>query len=283
MIVRATLLALAALAVASAATAQELRMVPVTVDGSTVRLAMRVYTPPTPEPAPTLVFNHGSTGRGTDPTIMVRPIDFPPLAKFFTDRGWAVVMPARRGRGGSEGLYDEGFNADRSLGYACNVDLSLPGADRGLRDIDAAMDAILAMPFVDRSRIVVGGQSRGGILSVAYAGRRPDHVKGVINFVGGWLGERCHVSGEVNQTLMRRGAAYRREMLWLYGDNDPFYSLAHSRKSFEAFQKAGGVGAMHEFPPPPDTNGHRISGYPDLWTSVVESYLTRLGLPARPR
>ena len=274
-------LALAIVAWAGTAGAQTLTMVPVTLDGATVKLAMRVYTPATPEPAPTLVFNHGSTGRGTDPSVMVRPIDFPPLAKFFTDRGWAVVMPARRGRGGSEGLYDEGFSEDRALGYACNVDLSVPGADRALRDIEAAMDVILAMPFVDRSRVVMGGQSRGG--SVAYAGRRPDQVKGVINFVGGWLGERCNVSGEVNQTLMRRGAAYRGEMLWLYGDKDPFYSLPHSRRSFEAFQKAGGVGAFHEFPPPPDTNGHRISGYPDLWASIVERYLARLSLPPTPR
>ena len=67
-------------------------MVPVTVDGESVQLAMRIYKPATAGPAPTLVFNHGSTGRGTDPSIMVRPIDFPPLAQFFVERGWAVVM-----------------------------------------------------------------------------------------------------------------------------------------------------------------------------------------------
>jgi len=89
--------------------AQERSMVPVTVDGVTVRLQMRVYKPATSKPAPTLVFNHGSTGRGIDPAIMVRPIDFPALAQFFVHRGFAVVMPARRGRGGSEGQYDEGF------------------------------------------------------------------------------------------------------------------------------------------------------------------------------
>jgi dienelactone hydrolase len=250
------------------------------VDGGTVRLAMRIHTPATNAPAPTLVFNHGSTGRGTDPSIMTRAIDFPPLAKFFTDRGWAVVMPARRGRGGSEGLYDEGFAENRALGYACDTARSLPGADRALDDIQAAIEVILAMPFVDRTRIVIGGQSRGGILSVAYAGRRPEQVKGVINFVGGWLGERCGVASDVNQTLMRRGAKYPGETIWLYGDGDPFYSLAHSRKNFAAFQSAGGIGAFHEFPAPPNTNGHRISGYPDLWAAQIDSYLKRLGLPA---
>lgn len=263
--------------------AQEMRMVPVTIDGATVRLAMRIYSPAADTPSPTLVFNHGSTGRGTDPSIMTRPIDFPPLAKFFTDRGWAVVMPARRGRGGSEGLYDEGFAENRALGYACDTARSLAGADRALADIEAAMEGIRGMPFVDGTRIVIGGQSRGGILSIAYAGRRPDQVKGVINFVGGWLGERCSVSSDVNQTLMRRGAKFPRETLWLYGDKDPFYSLAHSRRSFAAFKSAGGAGAFHEFPAPPDTNGHRISGYPDLWGSLIESYLSRLGLPAAKR
>jgi pimeloyl-ACP methyl ester carboxylesterase len=162
-------------------------MVPVIVDGQTVRLEMRIYKPTPTELVPTLVFNHGSTGRGRDPSLFTRPIDFQALAQFFVQRGWAVVMPARRGRAGSEGLYDEGFAMDRALGYTCDPAQSIPGADRALRDIEAAMDAILAMPFVDGNGVIIGGQSRGGILSVAYAGRRPEQIKGVINFVGGWL------------------------------------------------------------------------------------------------
>lgn len=74
--------------------------------------------PVTAAPAPTPVFNHGVTGSGRNPNLFTRPIDFPALAKFFVDRGWAVIMPARRGRAGSDGQYDEGFGADRSLRYA---------------------------------------------------------------------------------------------------------------------------------------------------------------------
>jgi pimeloyl-ACP methyl ester carboxylesterase len=122
-------------------------MVPVTVDGETVRLAMRVYRPGGDGPFPTLVFNHGSTGTGRDPARFGRPIDFPQLAAFFVSRGWAVVMPARRGRGGSEGEYDEGFDADRKHGYACEAGRAIPGADRALRDIHAAMGTIRDMPL----------------------------------------------------------------------------------------------------------------------------------------
>jgi dienelactone hydrolase len=92
---------------------------------------------------------------------------------------------------------------------------------------------------------VIGGQSRGGILSVAYAGRHPEQVKGVINFVGGWLGTGCPTASGINQALFTRGARYPGDTIWLYGDGDPFYPLSHSRENFTAFQGAGGKGAFH--------------------------------------
>ncbi len=81
-------------------------------------------------------------------------------------RGWAVVMPSRRGRGGSEGEYDEGFAIDRSRGYTCDPPLSIPGADRALRDIEAAIGAILAMPFV----IPIASSSVGNHVAVSLVG-----------------------------------------------------------------------------------------------------------------
>jgi predicted acyl esterase len=87
----------------SPARAQETSMVPVMVEGQSVRLEMRIYKSPTEGKVPTLVFNHGFTGNGRDPNLFIRSQDFPQLAQFFVQRGWAVVMPSRRGRGGSEG------------------------------------------------------------------------------------------------------------------------------------------------------------------------------------
>lgn len=260
------------------ARAQETQMVPVVVDGETVRLEMRIYRPAVPGRVPTLIFNHGSTGRGDDSSLFARPIDSRVLAPFFVKLGWAVVLPARRGRAGSEGHYDEGFDRDRSRGYACDSALSVPGADRALRDIAAATEVILAMPFVDRQRVIMGGQSRGGILSVAYAGQHPAQVKAVINFVGGWLGTGCPTASAVNQTLFRRGARYPHEMLWLYGENDPFYPLAHSRENFQAFLAVGGKAAFHGFALT-GANGHSVAAFPEHWASLLDAYLKRRGLP----
>jgi dienelactone hydrolase len=263
---------------AGPALAQETRTVPVTVDGEPVRLQMRIYRPASESPAPTLVFNHGSTGTGTNPDAFARPLDFPEVARFFVARGWAVVIPARRGRGGSEGVYDEGFWPDRARGYACDQTLSAAGADRALRDMEAAMRAIVAMPFVDRTRVAIGGQSRGGVLSVAYAGLHPREVKGVINFVGGWNGARCRLAATINQALFARGAPYPDDTLWIYGDQDVFYSLDHSRVNFAAFQKAGGRGEFHELPA--EAGGHYVWLQPDRWAPLVERYLKRRGLPS---
>ena len=116
---------------------------------------------------------------------------------------------------------------------------------------------------------------------MAYAGAHPEQVRGVINFVGGWSGRRCLDYAVTNGTLFRRGAAYPGPTLWLYGEDDPFYSLQHSRGNFAAFQAAGGLGAFHEFPGPPGSTGHEISRHPGIWWPVVESYLDQLRLPAR--
>jgi hypothetical protein len=44
-------------------------MVPVTIDGEQVKLATITYKPPGNGPFPTLIFHHGSTGRGRDPAL----------------------------------------------------------------------------------------------------------------------------------------------------------------------------------------------------------------------
>jgi len=240
--------------VATTARAQETRMVPVTVDGERVRLQMRVYPPTTDTPAPTLVFNHGSTGTGTNPEAFARPLDFPEVARFFVARGWAVVIPARVAAEAPRGTYDEGFcriargatraiRRCRSPGRIAPCATSRPPCTRSS-----------SLPFVDRTRVVIGGQSRGGRPERGVRGQHPERVKGVINFVGGWNGTRCQHAATINQSLFVRGARYPDDTMWIYGDGDLFYSLAHSRANFAAFQSAGGQGAFHELPT--EAGGH---------------------------
>lgn len=256
------------------------RLIPVTIDGEHVRLAVRIYKPQGDGPFPTMIFHHGSTGRGKNPDIF--PIAWLPgtLINYFVDRGWAVVLPSRRGRGGSEGLYDEGFGKNRSKGYSWKPKYSIPGADRALEDVDAITDVILEEPFVDGTRVVVGGQSRGGILSVAHSGQRPELYRGVINFVGGWWGGKRDNAKKINNTIFKYGVPFGKETLWLYAKDDPYYSTITTQGYFKKFEKAGGIGTyVSDFP---RKIGHGLVNIPEHWGPVVDAYLERMGVAHEP-
>jgi pimeloyl-ACP methyl ester carboxylesterase len=244
-------------------------------DGKPVNLEMVIFRPDGVGPFPLAVFNHGSTGRGTNSALFTETLFDVGLADLLNNRGWIVAFPQRRGRGRSDGLYDEGFSADRRQGYTCDFDTSLAGAERALDDIGAAMAALKQHPDVAPSRVLIGGQSRGGILSVAYAGMHPDQIFGVINFVGGWMGTGCATASRLNGTLFVRGARFDRPTLWLYGDQDPFYDIQHSRNNFMLFQNAGGQGTFLEFTLP-GGSGHAVLGAPELWEGPVAEYLSSL-------
>lgn len=252
-------------------------------DGRAQTLEAVVYRPIGAEgPLPTLVFNHGSTGVGNRPSWFTHTWTSPEVAQYFTSKGWQVVFPQRRGRGKSDGLYDEGFGANRAAGYTCQPERSLQGLDRALADLDAVMAHVQQRTDVDKTRLLIGGVSRGGLLSVAYAGTRRDMFLGVVNFVGGWMGEGCKEAALINRTGFVRGTAMPRPTLWLYGERDSYYSLDHSRASFESFLAAGGKGKMVSYTLPPGQNGHSIHGFPALWKAELDSYLAQtLAGPSR--
>ena len=264
------MLLLAGLLAAAPAAAQEQGLVSVAIDGTTVKLSTVTYKPTGDGPFSTLIFHHGSGS-------FERPYDPEAVAQWFVARGWTVIAPSRRGRGGSEGVDEEG--------EACSEAGAVEGEDRALSEIDAVTPALIAQPFVDRSRIAVGGQSRGGILSVAWSGKHPE-VRAVVNFVGGWTNTRlCRQGLAINRNLLKRGVTWGQPSLWLYGDRDLFYPLEDTRANFDAFLAAGGKGVWHEYEPPEAgrLNGHQINQVPRLWTADMEAYLVERGLSAKVR
>ena len=241
-------------------------------------LEMVVYRPHGPGPYPVVVFNHGSTGRGDQAAWFKLTWTSPELAQYFASQGWLVLFPQRRGRGQSDGLYDEGFSADRSQGYSCDATPALKGFERAVEDLDAVMTHVVQRPDVDAQRMLMGGVSRGGILSVAYAGRHPERFRGVVNFVGGWVGDACPQASVINTALMRQGGRFKQPMVWLYGDRDPYYKLSHSRANHEAFTTSGGLGEFLALEPPPGRNGHMLHNEPTVWSAHMKRYLMSLSV-----
>jgi dienelactone hydrolase len=231
-----------------------------------------LYRPAAEGSRPVLIFNHGSTGPGAIPATLT--LRYTRQAAFFVERGFAVLVPMRRGRGASEGSYAEG--------YGCESHVLSAGLARAVEDLDAVIAWVRQQPWADAQRIMMGGISRGGILSVVYAAERPDVVRGVINFVGGWTGDGCDRYGNFNeQTFYQAGRRARIPTLWLYAENDRYYTPDSIRRYHKAFVQGGGAAAFHLFPAF-GGDGHGLANQLDLWRAPVEDFVGRLGLvPAR--
>lgn len=260
-------------------TNSETKMLPVQLfeDDKQILLETVVFKPEGDGPFPLAVINHGSTGSGRDASFFKNTWVNTWLADLLNEHNYIVAFPQRRGRGKSTGLYDEGFQEDRSEGYTCDAAISLAGFDRAIDDLKAVVHALQSRNDVSDQPILVGGQSRGGALSIAYAGDNNNSVKGVINFVGGWSGKLCGTVDEINQTVFKRGGGFRGETIWLYGKEDIFYSIEHSRRNFATFQDEGGQGEFLEYKVRGENNGHWLMFVPPLWEDALEEYLAKIG------
>lgn len=235
-----------------------------------VRLEIVVAKPQGAGPYPTVVFNHGSTGRGKNKSLYSRTVCPAVLGNYFVERGWMVLFPQRRGRGKSGGSYGEGLAPDGS-GYSCDVEIATAGFERAVEDVDAVVRHLRERSDADQGRLVIGGVSRGGILSIAYAGMRTNTFRGAINFNGGWLGRGCASHEIVNPSIFERGAPAGISTLWLHGSYDQYYRIGHCRGNFERFAAAGGLGKFIAAPA-----GHALLFKPALWRSHLDQYLDGL-------
>lgn len=213
------------------------------------------------------MFNHGSTGPGQIPVDLTQK--YPIVARYFVEKAFAFLVPMRRGRGKSEGSYEEGNG-----GYRCGSEAA--GIDSAVEDLDGVFRFLRQQEWADITKVLIGGVSRGGMLSVIYAGRRPKTVKGVINFVGGWMYDGCFP--DYNGRFLAEGAEKAAvPMLWLYAENDKYYSAGSIKRYRATFEKAGGRGPFYLFRDI-GGDGHYLASKPLFWRPAVDEYLNELGL-----
>lgn len=236
-----------------------------------LRLESFLYLPASPAPFPVLVLNHGSTGGGrVSPTATIY-YKYPEVARFFVERGWAVLIPMRRGRGASGGEYLERYDCDRAI-------LS-SGVERAVEDLDAVLAFVSAQPWADTSRLLLGGMSRGAFLAITYPSRRKTHARGVLNFAGGWTVERCDNAIRFHaDAFTEAGRGNKLPMLWLYSENDRNYGPGAVRSYHRAFTQAGGTAELEIFPPIGHDGHILLPGAVDVWRTAVQRFLARIGL-----
>ena len=112
---------------------------------------------------PTVVFNHGSTGKGQNRSLYSRTVAPAIVANYFVERGWMVLFPQRRGRGKSGGGYGEGLAPDGS-GFSCDVEIAITGFERAVEDVDAVVNHLRDRSDVDQHACHRGCLTRGYIV-----------------------------------------------------------------------------------------------------------------------
>lgn len=239
--------------------------------GRPIALKATYYPASVPGPAPLLLMNHGDVTPGYEYLVQRHG----ELARLFVSRGWAVLEMMRRGTGGSGGTLLPEFRPDGPI-TAAYGDQRM-AAD--FADVDAVLAAVRTWPGIDASRILLGGQSRGGLVAIEYLAARPNAALGAINFAGGgWCerDEQAFLQGRYTlDRFARAGASIRKPTLWLYGDNDHCFSAPFIRRWFDAYRAAGGTGDLLIVSGVPG-DGHGLVAHADFWERRILDMLRRL-------
>lgn len=134
-----------------------------------------IYKPTGPGPFPAVLYNHGSEHI---------PGWFPTLGKFWTEHGFVLFVPHRRGHGKSPGdwivdLQQQFRDKEKNIEVARKHDIELH--ERANEDVITAVNWLKQQPYVKPDAIVVSGISYGGIQTVL-ACEKDSGVKGYVPF-----------------------------------------------------------------------------------------------------
>ena len=248
--------------------------------GGRVTLAVSIVRPRGPGPFGVVVLNHGvaldARGRALEsPELLVH------TAAAFARRGYAVVMPLRRGFGATGGVFAE------DPGSCGNADY-LRAERAAAADVLAAYEFASKLPYVDARRMILAGQSAGGMVSMVAAGtRNPEGLVAVLSFAAGRGGNPDFRPGvpcaiePVAKLLESVGKNVRVPVLLHYAENDLYFNAQTSRLWYERFA-ASGARAEYVLQPAFGRDGHYIFSETlgvRYWLPAVEQFLGKHGIP----
>ena len=236
--------------------------------GGHARLQTTVFRPDGPGPFPLIIINHGKDAGAPSQQARDR---FIYMATAFVKRGYAVMVPMRRGFAGSTGRYVE---------YGCNMTANGLGQASDVRD---SLDFARKLSWVDSDRIVVAGQSYGGLATLAMGTQHMPGVRVLINFAGGLRDNtnRCDWKSELVRAMRTYGGGSPLPSLWMYGENDSLFSPELVTRMHDAYVRAGGNARLVEYGAF-RRDAHGLIGSREgekVWWGETEQFLKRIGMP----
>ncbi len=221
---------------------------------------------------PVVLLTHGTSDKEEE-RRRVTPWSQMGQAMWFARRGYVVFVVTRSGYGRSGGERD-------TNGGGCGRNGSFERAgEASATDLRAVMRYAAELPEVDGATVVSAGVSTGGFAQVALAADPPKGLKAVINFAGGRGGDghehNCDLSGLVGSFgAFGRGARKHGALptLWIYAENDHWFTPAMARQFEAAYTKNGGV-EQFVLAPPNGDDGHHLYAHVSAWSETVEVFL----------
>lgn len=246
-------------------------------------IAAKILRPDGPGPYGAIVLNHGAPvsadeRRNESPDFLLH------TAAIFARRGYVVVLPLRRGFGATGGEFAEDAGSCRNPDYR-------RGETNAAQDVMAAYEYARTLSYVDGSRMILAGQSAGGVTSIFTAGARaPEGLVAVLAFAAGRGGNPSRNPGvpcavePLAQVFDELGKAVKVPVLFHYAENDQFFNAQTSRLWYERFT-AGGAQAEYVLQPAFGKDGHYIFSEDQgvrLWLPAVERFLAKYHVPFEP-
>jgi dienelactone hydrolase len=223
---------------------------------------------------PLVVINHG-TDEATRLAVSM-PVYYW-LSRWFVERGYAVVLPQRRGHGATGGTLSEAIGT-------CSRPDHYESGNIAADDIAATINYLSAEPFIAPKETIVAGISTGGWASLAIASRNLPQVQAIVNFAGGRgghaYGQANAICGEADvlEAAHLYGDKAREPTIWFYARNDSYFGPALAEKLAQAWS-AGGASVEEHILPAYGADGHTIAddrqGW-DIWGPSLDRFLTKV-------
>ena len=242
-------------------------------EGQHIYLEVTLFKPDGPGPFPLAVLNHGKDP--IDPHLQPRYRSVY-AARYFVSRGYAVILPMMRGFAGSGGTSwvsrcsIENAAAMHAIETAQVLDYMKTQKDLGTQ--------------IDPNKIVIFGQSMGGLNTLALGAINYPGVKGLVNFAGGLNTKGCkHWERSLPQLVGGFGAKTVVPSIWFYGDNDKLFAEPVWQDMFDQYTANGGLAqivAYGKFGEDSHTFLGRVEAL-SIWVPRVDEFLASVGLPSK--